>query len=379
MKDLSEGRWSPLAGYPRPVALRPPDNLREIVDWLVKRVNWYRGYFFDVYGDLPDEYLGELVATLPAWFHHGEREGEDRQATAKQTQMRYIHVLVSAMRRKLDELGISDYPLWDSGDFEPDDYFHRADLYFSELLKFLRAAVQPNVNPPPHGSASVSRLGQKTFSTIIPDLRAEVESAKNEIRRMLADLPRLSEKATAGGDDAEKALQGWTFYVNAAVTSMELLADHFGIGRQAVPKPWMKLLTSPDAARKFLRDALAWIGQEAKRFFGVPAMSAKQEQENMQFGDSALTGNTPSGAAFAAKPATTNQRMLEMIQKNPEARNWTITQWLKELGTKSRATVHGTETWKELQKAREEAKRARQGEEWDRVRRRHNGPNTGER
>jgi len=51
-------------------------------------------------------------------------------------------------------------------------------------------------------------------------------------------------------------------------------------------------------------------------------------------------------------PATINARMLESLQKTPDCHGWTVTQWCEHLKC-SRAAVHKTDTWKELQNARE--------------------------
>lgn len=54
-------------------------------------------------------------------------------------------------------------------------------------------------------------------------------------------------------------------------------------------------------------------------------------------------------------PATTNQLMLEMLQKNHEASGWPSTKWAKAV-KRSRSTVTDTDTWKTLEVARLQAK-----------------------
>ena len=77
------------------------------------------------------------------------------------------------------------------------------------------------------------------------------------------------------------------------------------------------------------------------------------------------TGNTTPEAPKSstdAKPkkATINARMIDALFKRPEAKDWTITQWQQHLdGKPGRATIHGTNTWRELEKMRTDTKMAR--------------------
>ena len=55
------------------------------------------------------------------------------------------------------------------------------------------------------------------------------------------------------------------------------------------------------------------------------------------------------------KRATANQLMLDLIQRQPESRGWTVSQWCKAT-KRGKATIHATETWKQLETFRLELK-----------------------
>lgn len=63
-------------------------------------------------------------------------------------------------------------------------------------------------------------------------------------------------------------------------------------------------------------------------------------------------GPTSGGARMQRPRATINARMLETLQKNPDARGWTVRKWTEYLKC-SRAGVHDTETWRQLSALRE--------------------------
>ena len=58
------------------------------------------------------------------------------------------------------------------------------------------------------------------------------------------------------------------------------------------------------------------------------------------------------------KRATVNAKMIDTLQKKPEAKGWSITQWVTYLEC-ARSTVHGSAMCKELEKTKLEAKLAR--------------------
>ena len=73
----------------------------------------------------------------------------------------------------------------------------------------------------------------------------------------------------------------------------------------------------------------------------------------------ATSDKTKPEAETSTKPqkATVNARMFDTLHKRPEAKDWTVTQWQEHLGgTTGRATIHGTNTWKELERMRTAAK-----------------------
>ena len=67
-----------------------------------------------------------------------------------------------------------------------------------------------------------------------------------------------------------------------------------------------------------------------------------------------------SSTTGKSKRPTVNARMIDTLCKRPEAKDWTVTQWREHLGGKTgRATIHGTNTWKELEKMRTATKTTR--------------------
>ena len=73
----------------------------------------------------------------------------------------------------------------------------------------------------------------------------------------------------------------------------------------------------------------------------------------------ATEASKPSPDGKPKKP-TINARMIDTLGKRPEAKDWSVTQWQEHLGGKTgRATIHGTNTWKELEKMRTAAKATR--------------------
>lgn len=74
--------------------------------------------------------------------------------------------------------------------------------------------------------------------------------------------------------------------------------------------------------------------------------------------DAELTGDDATGESNPRPKASVNARMLETIQKNPEAMGWTTTQWAKHLHC-AKSTVADTKTWKDLAMGRDRARAER--------------------
>jgi len=62
----------------------------------------------------------------------------------------------------------------------------------------------------------------------------------------------------------------------------------------------------------------------------------------------------PAGEATAKgkRKASINARMIDTLQKQPEAKDWTIEQCMKHLGCKSKASVDKTKCWETIMGAR---------------------------
>lgn len=67
----------------------------------------------------------------------------------------------------------------------------------------------------------------------------------------------------------------------------------------------------------------------------------------------ALNNQNSPPAGGTGTAATLNTRMIDTLQRNTEARDWTVRQWAVHLSC-GKSTVAETATWKDLQKLREE-------------------------
>jgi hypothetical protein len=65
--------------------------------------------------------------------------------------------------------------------------------------------------------------------------------------------------------------------------------------------------------------------------------------------DEQPTSQTP---AKGKQKATINARMIDILQKRPEAKDWTVEQWMQCLGCKSKASVARTKCWEAIMGAR---------------------------
>jgi hypothetical protein len=138
----------------------------------------------------------------------------------------------------------------------------------------------------------------------------------------------------------------------------------------------MRRLGDPDRAevRRVIRDraeARRVIGLLLRRLDEIEGRQGKQEPAPQQPKDTHTPAPPPApntatrspggGAAApraneAARKATVNQRMLEIIENNPQALLWTITQWVERLKC-GRATVHATAAYKQCQISQEAVRR----------------------
>ena len=80
----------------------------------------------------------------------------------------------------------------------------------------------------------------------------------------------------------------------------------------------------------------------------------KATQENMCPADNVCNGDDPAGESTAKgkRKASINARMIDTLQKQPEAKDWTIEQWMQHLGCKSKASVAKTKCWETIMGAR---------------------------
>jgi hypothetical protein len=75
------------------------------------------------------------------------------------------------------------------------------------------------------------------------------------------------------------------------------------------------------------------------------------------------------------KRANTNVRMIEFLQKKPEASDFTARKWAQALDV-SPSTIHATETWTALQRVREQARNERVEQQSNKMNENPNGKKT---
>ena len=63
-------------------------------------------------------------------------------------------------------------------------------------------------------------------------------------------------------------------------------------------------------------------------------------------------GGDGNGNGKGKRKAPINARMIDTLQKQPEAKDWTIEQWMQHLGCKSKASVAKTKCWETIMGAR---------------------------
>lgn len=73
--------------------------------------------------------------------------------------------------------------------------------------------------------------------------------------------------------------------------------------------------------------------------------------------NAAMAGVSASAETTGARKPTINSRMLDVLSRRPESKEWSVTQWTDYLEC-GRASVAATPIWKQLQATRNEAKAA---------------------
>lgn len=71
-------------------------------------------------------------------------------------------------------------------------------------------------------------------------------------------------------------------------------------------------------------------------------------KSNTQKNTSVETPSEPVGTKTLKRP-NANIRMLEYMQKHPEAKDFTVRQWMDAIGVNSPSTIHSTKAWGNLQ------------------------------
>jgi hypothetical protein len=119
--------------------------------------------------------------------------------------------------------------------------------------------------------------------------------------------------------------------------------------RELLPK--LDALTNvPPALREIIDAGINGAGLGAH----LPPVAARWPEWRKQLHETAtewLKSVSRDAATMRAPKATVNMRMADEIQRHPDAMGWTITQWQKHLKC-GRATIQGTETWRNLENYR---------------------------
>lgn len=184
--------------------------------------------------------------------------------------------------------------------------------------------------------------------------------ADRDRERWLEDIQRFLEVAIVERGEVPRGWEG--FYPRVPLLSREDFADWIGGAVEAV-----QVNRNLVSAQQSFRNAHRWL--EDHNVEGRPDWPTTpddlHECERLLIQIRALvaTGNVkPAAPTDDGKPkkATINARMIDALSKRPEAKDWTVTQWQEHLGGRpGRATIHGTKTWKELEKMRTAAKTTR--------------------
>jgi hypothetical protein len=85
-------------------------------------------------------------------------------------------------------------------------------------------------------------------------------------------------------------------------------------------------------------------------WLGVSVRDRMKDQGETAKADQGSTGGQP--AAKGKQKASINARMIDTLQKQPEAKDWTVEQWMQHLGCKSKASVAKTKCWETIMGAR---------------------------
>jgi hypothetical protein len=207
-----------------------------------------------------------------------------------------------------------------------------------------------------------------------------------------ADDAESVTRATVMRGQCERALAAW--YGPPA------LHYDYGWRVKQLSEEWQRLIYEDDLPRR-IREAAAVVKDRAgakrvvramlRRLDRIEGIAPEQrlakppEAAHSELpAKAAAPQDTSPGAAPLAEPShgaavkkllprqTTEQRMREIIDKNPEALLWSITRWTAQL-RRARSTIHDTETWRRCREAQEAVRRRRMEEQrkWQR----YKGPN----
>lgn len=96
----------------------------------------------------------------------------------------------------------------------------------------------------------------------------------------------------------------------------------------------------------FIGDSIAAVS-ELMTLWGIMTDQSLQ----VDVGDKEKNENNRNTPKENAQRLTTNARMIELIQKNPDAQDYSASQWANALDV-AKSTIHDTKTWKDLMRVR---------------------------